>query len=87
MIVSFLATILVSILFSELVVWLAHFPQAEALVAFAPGGVEAMSILALALQLDSVFVAAHHIVRFVSIGLALPVLIRIRPEWFGLDKA
>jgi uncharacterized protein len=84
---SFLATILVSLFFSELVVWLAHFPQAEALVAFAPGGVEAMSILALALQLDSVFVASHHIVRFVSIGLALPVLIRIRPQWFGVDKA
>jgi len=73
--------------FSELVVWISHFPQAEALVAFAPGGVEAMSILALALQLDSVFVASHHIVRFVFIGIALPLLIRVRPQWFGLNEA
>jgi membrane AbrB-like protein len=84
---SFLATILVALFFSELVVWISHFPQAEALVAFAPGGVEAMSILALALQLDSVFVASHHIVRFVFIGIALPLLIRVRPQWFGLNEA
>ena len=84
---SFLATILVSLFFSELVVWISHFPQAEVLVAFAPGGVEAMSILALALQLDSVFVASDHIVRFVFIGIALPIMIRMRPHWFGLNKA
>ncbi len=78
---SFLSTILVALFFSELVVLLLNFPQAEALVAFAPGGVEAMSILALALGLDSVFVASHHIVRFVFIGLALPMIIRFKPHW------
>ena len=82
---SFVVTMLVALVFSELVVWISNFPQAEALIAFAPGGVEAMSILALALQLDSVFVASHHIVRFVFIGLALPILIRLRPHWFGLS--
>ena len=84
---SFLVSMLVALAFSELVVWISNFPQAEALIAFAPGGVEAMSILALALQLDSVFVASHHIVRFVFIGLALPILIRLRPNWFGLRGA
>ena len=84
---SFLITICVALAFSELVVWISNFPQAEALIAFAPGGVEAMSILALALQLDSVFVASHHIVRFVFIGLALPILIRLRPHWFGLHAS
>ena len=56
MTVSFAVTGLVALAFSELIVALSHIPQSEAIVAFSPGGVEAMSILALALHLDPVFV-------------------------------
>lgn len=86
MVVSFAVTVLVAFLFSELIVSLSHIPVSEAIVAFAPGGVEAMSILALALNLDPVFVASHHIVRFMFIGTCLPIAIKIWPRLFGIGK-
>lgn len=48
-----------------------------ALLAFAPGGLEAMSLLSIALALDPLYVGAHHIVRFMSIGVGLPLYIRL----------
>ena len=42
---------------------------ADVVVAYAPGGLEAMTILAFALHLDPVFVGAHHLSRaFSSVG-------------------
>ena len=55
--------------------WL-HIPFAQALLAFAPGGLEAMTLLAFALGVDPLFVGAHHLARFVLISLALPVVAR-----------
>jgi len=49
----------------------------KVIVAFAPGGVEAMSALAFVIGLDPAFVAAHHIVRFLLIGLLLPFAARL----------
>ena len=66
--------------------WVAHIPTAEALIAFAPGGLEAMAILAFALHLDPVFIGAHHLARFLGIGLGLPVLIRFWPRLFGINR-
>lgn len=60
-------------------VLLAGAPAAEALVAFAPGGLEAMVVLALVMGLDPLYVAVHHLARFLGIGFALPVLYRKRP--------
>ena len=51
-------------------------PFADALVAFAPGGLEAMTMMAFALGLDPLFVGAHHIARFLFISLALPWVAR-----------
>lgn len=66
--------------------WIAHIPNAEALIAFAPGGLEAMTVLAFALHLDPVYIGAHHLARFLGIGLGLPVLIRFWPGLFGIDR-
>lgn len=60
--------------FAGLAVLLAGAPVAEALVAFAPGGLEAMVVLALVMGLDPLYVGVHHLVRFLGIGFALPVL-------------
>jgi uncharacterized protein len=49
-------------------------PLAEVIVAYAPGAVDAMMILALALALDPVFVGAHHLARVFVVSLALPIL-------------
>ncbi len=55
--------------------WLAGVPYATALIAFAPGGLEAMAVLAFALGLDPLYVGAHHLLRFFVVGFGLPFLI------------
>lgn len=46
----------------------------SALLAFAPGGVAEMCLIALALDSDPGFVAAHHIVRIMAVIIALPLI-------------
>jgi uncharacterized protein len=53
-----------------------HVPLAEVMIAFAPGSADAMMLLALALHLDPVYVGAHHVVRILVVGLAMPLLAR-----------
>jgi uncharacterized protein len=48
----------------------------DVVVAYAPGSIDAMMILALALHLDPVFVGAHHLARVFTVTLALPVIVR-----------
>ena len=48
---------------------------ADGLVAFAPGGLEAMTVLALILGLDPLYVGIHHLVRFLGIGLVVPFVV------------
>jgi uncharacterized membrane protein AbrB (regulator of aidB expression) len=45
-------------------------------VAFAPGAVEAMTVLAFALGLDPLYVGSHHLARFLLISLVAPPLLR-----------
>jgi uncharacterized protein len=51
-------------------------PVGDIIVAYAPGAVDAMMILALALNLDPVFVGAHHIARVFVVLLGMPLAIR-----------
>lgn len=51
-------------------------PFADALVAFAPGGLEAMTVLAFALGLDPLYVGSHHLARFLAISVGLPFVLR-----------
>lgn len=53
---------------------IADVPFAWAILAFAPGGMEAMTIMAFALGLDPAFVGAHQIGRFVLLALAMPLV-------------
>lgn len=63
-------------LFSAALLLLLKLPLAEVVIAFAPGSVDAMMLLALALHLDPVYVGAHHVVRILFVGLAMPLLAR-----------
>jgi uncharacterized protein len=72
---AFVVSMVVAALFAWPAAYLAGVPYAAALVAFAPGGLEAMAMLALALGLDPLYVGAHHLVRFIAIGLILPAYI------------
>jgi membrane AbrB-like protein len=51
-------------------------PVGQVLVAFAPGGLEAMTILAFVLGLDPAYVGAHQLARFLGIALLLPFIAR-----------
>jgi membrane AbrB-like protein len=70
---SFAVASIVAVAFALLAATLSGEGIAKTIVAFAPGGLEAMTILAFAIGLDPAFVAAHHLARFLLIALFLPV--------------
>jgi membrane AbrB-like protein len=49
-------------------------PLALTLLAFAPGGLEAMTIMAFALNLDPAYVAAHQLARYIGLVLFIPAV-------------
>lgn len=52
-------------------------------LAYAPGALEALTVLAFQFDLDPAFVAAHHVVRFVCLALVVPLLARRLPRHVG----
>jgi membrane AbrB-like protein len=74
---AFVVASAVALAFALLAAMLSGEGAGKVIVAFAPGGVEAMSALAFVIGLDPAFVAAHHIVRFLLIGLLLPFAARL----------
>ncbi len=73
---AFVVALAVCVIFALIAAWLAGENPAKTIVAFAPGGLEAMTILAFMIGLDPAFVGAHHLARFVLIALALPFVAR-----------
>lgn len=73
---AFFVAIVVCVLFAVLAAWLANENVAKTIVAFAPGGLEAMTILAFMMGLDPAFVGAHHLARFILIAMCLPFAAR-----------
>lgn len=49
-------------------------PLALTLLAFSPGGLDAMTIMSFALGLDPAYVAAHQVARYLGLSLVLPPL-------------
>ncbi len=52
------------------------FRIADVMIAFAPGAVDAMMLLALALNIDPVYVGAHHLSRIFFVSLTTPLIAR-----------
>ena len=75
LVVVCLATSIAAV-FAFLVSSLLKISYGQVFVAFAPGGVEAMAAMALALNYDPAFVAVHHIYRIILILLTLPENVR-----------
>jgi hypothetical protein len=69
--ISIVAAAAVSLLFGLNIV--------QTLLAFAPGALDALIILAYQMNVDPAYVAAHHVVRFMALVVAMPVLVR----WLG----
>ena len=64
-------------LFALLAARLLGLPFGQLLVAYAPGGVEAMAAMALSLDYDSAFVATHHLFRIILLLFILPLLLKV----------
>lgn len=74
--VAIAIAIAVSALAALATAWLLGIPPLQTLLAFAPGGLEVMVIMAYVLGLEPAYVAAHHLVRFFVIVLLLPPVFR-----------
>jgi uncharacterized protein len=79
---SFAVSLSVATLFALIVAHFFPFPIANIAVAFAPGAQDTMMVLALALHLDPVYVAAHHVARFVVTAFSIAIAAR----WIARHK-
>lgn len=75
--ISFIIAVAVSSAVSLAVAYGLELPAAQLIVAFAPGGIEAMTILAFVLGLDPAFVGAHQLARFLGLSLLLPLVAKL----------
>jgi membrane AbrB-like protein len=73
---SFFVSIAITATIALSVTMLLSLHIGDVIVAYAPGSIDAMMILALALHLDPVFVGAHHLARVFTVTLALPLIVR-----------
>ena len=71
---SFAVAVTIAAAFAAVLISVLSLPAAEVMIAFAPGSVDAMMLLALALNLDPVYVGAHHLVRIFLVSLFMPLL-------------
>ena len=55
---------------------LSGIPFPAIVLAFAPGGLAEMSLIALALGIETAFVATHHVARIAMIVIAAPLVYR-----------
>jgi len=67
----------IAFLFAGITVWVTGLDFGQVLLAFAPGGLEAMIILAFLFDLDPAYVAAHQIARMVGMMLVLPAVVAV----------
>ena len=74
---AFAIAMVVSVLGAALVAAAFGLPIGQTLLAFAPGGLEVMMVLAFALDLDPAYVGAHQVARFFAMALLLPLIIRL----------
>jgi hypothetical protein len=73
---SFAVAVAISGVFAAVLISMLSLRAAEVMIAFAPGAVDAMMLLALALSLDPVYVGAHHLTRIFFVSLTMPLLAR-----------
>jgi membrane AbrB-like protein len=69
---GFLLALFISSIGAGLAAYFGGLPLALTLLAFAPGGLEAMTIMAFALNLDPAYVAAHQVARYLGIAILMP---------------
>jgi uncharacterized protein len=73
---SFAVAVTIATAFAATVIHMLSLPVPEVMIAYAPGSVDAMMLLALALHLDPVFVGAHHVMRIIFVSVLMPLVAR-----------
>jgi membrane AbrB-like protein len=73
---SFAVAVAIAAVFAAVLISVLSLRAAEVMIAFAPGSVDAMMLLALALNLDPVYVGAHHLTRIFFVSLTMPLVAR-----------
>ena len=71
------ALLAVTLVTAAVVYALTGLPFASLVLAFSPGGLAEMSLIALALDIDPAFVATHHVVRIFLVVVLAPLAFRI----------
>jgi len=71
----------VGCLFAVAVAWLLGLRTDSLVIAYAPGAMEAMTIIAFALHLDPVFVGVHQLARFTFMSMVLPGAVGLIRAW------
>lgn len=77
-----------SAVFALAVTLIAPFDFLTVFLSYAPGGLAEISLLALALQIETAMVTAHHVVRIILVGLGAPVVFlagRRLARWWRAD--
>jgi membrane AbrB-like protein len=72
--VATLLTLAVLAVFAELIHLLLGIPRDIAMLALAPGGIAEMAVLAVALDMDPLYVTFHHLFRVVALMLLAPFI-------------
>jgi membrane AbrB-like protein len=83
---ALLVGISVGCLFAAGVAWFLTLRTDSLVIAYAPGAMEAMTIIAFALHLDPVFVGVHQLARFTFMSLVLPAAVGLIQKWEGTTK-
>ena len=66
----------VTMVFGFFLALVAGFPISSLILAFSPGGLTEMSLIALTLNIDTAFVATHHIARIAIVVIVIPIIFR-----------
>lgn len=67
--------VVIALAFAFLAAVLTGLPLGQVLIAFAPGGVETMSAMALQMHVDPAYVAAHHVLRLFILTALVPLFL------------
>jgi membrane AbrB-like protein len=71
---SFTISVAIAGAFAAALVGATSLRIADVMIAYAPGSVDAMMLLALALNTDPVYVGAHHLARIFFVSLSMPIV-------------
>ena len=69
---GFLIALVIAMAGAGVAAYFSKLPFALTLLAFSPGGLDAMTIMAFSLNLDPAYVGAHQMVRYLALALLMP---------------